>query len=151
MVAEARTPDAGADPRFTILVTDDDRGSREALAGLLADRGFPTVQAASGEEAIEIVRVEMIHLVFFDMHMPRMTGLEALQQVRLINDLLPAILVTAAASRDVIRQALEAQVFSVIPKPVNKNIVLHTLSRALVQVYGTDPGGPKPHDGSPAP
>ena len=84
----------------------------------------------------------MIHLVFFDMHMPRMTGLEALQQVRLINDLLPAILVTAAASREVIRQALDAQVFSVIPKPVNKNVVLHTLTRALVQVYGPEPPAP---------
>lgn len=141
MVAEAQT-DAGVHPRFTILVADDDRGSRETLAGLLADRGFPTVTAACGEEAIEIVRVEMIHLVFFDMRMPRMTGLEALQQVRLINDLLPAILVTAAANRDVIRQALEAQVFSVIPKPVNKNVVLHTLGRALAQVYGTQPEVP---------
>lgn len=141
MVAEANSP-APAEPRFTILVADDDRGSRETLSGLLADRGFPTVQAASGEEAIEIVRVELIHLVFFDMHMPRMTGLEALQQVRLINDLLPAILVTAAASRDVIRRALDAQVFSVIPKPVNKNVVLHTLTRALVQVYGPEPPAP---------
>lgn len=136
MVAEAVT---GAGPRFRILVADDDRGSRETLAGLLADRGFPTVQAACGEEAIEIVRVEMIHLVFFDMHMPRMTGLEALQQVRLINEVLPAILVTGAADRDVIRQALEAHVFSVIPKPVNKNIVLHTLGRALARVYGANP------------
>jgi CheY-like chemotaxis protein len=140
MVADANS----TTPRFTILVADDDRGSREALSGLLADKGFPTVQASSGEEAIEIVRVEMIHLVFFDMHMPRMTGLEALQQVRLINDLLPAILVTAAASREVIRQALDAQVFSVIPKPVNKNVVLHTLTRALVQVYGPEPPAAPP-------
>jgi CheY-like chemotaxis protein len=140
MVAEM-PPEAGTEPGhpFSILVTDDDRGSRESLAGLLAERGFQTVEAATGEEAIEIVRVEMIHLVFFDMHMPRMTGLEALQQVRLFNDLLPAILVTADANRDVIRQAFMAHVFSVIPKPLNKNIVLHTLGRALQQVYGDPP------------
>jgi two-component system, response regulator PdtaR len=129
-------------PGFTILVADDDPGSRSALAGLLADRGFQTVQAGSGEEAIEIVRVELVHLVFFDMHMPRMTGLEALQQARLVNDLLPAILVTADATRELIRQAFLAQVYSVIPKPVNKNVVLHTLGRALRQVYGVPPAGP---------
>jgi len=121
---------------FSILVTDDDKGSRDTLAGLLKDRGFSALTARSGEEAIEIVRVEMVHLVFLDLHMPRMTGLEALQQVRLFNALLPAILVTADATREVLRQALQAQVYSVIPKPVNKSLLLHTLARALAQVYG---------------
>lgn len=139
---------------FSILVTDDDSGSRDTLAGLLKDRGFATKTASSGEEAIEIVQDQMIHLVVFDMHMPRMTGLEALQQVRLINELLPAILVTADANREVLRQALQAHVYSVIPKPVNKSILFHTLARALLQVYGKaandlpteDPGqaGPQP-------
>ena len=127
---------------FTILVTDDDIGSRETLAGLLADRGFTTLQAASGEEAIEIVRVEMIHLIFTDMNMPRMTGLEALQQVRLFNELLPAILVTADVTRELMKQALQAQVYSVIPKPVNKNLVLHTMLRALQKMYGVPPETP---------
>lgn len=144
MVTEPTTPPTELGRTFKILITDDDRGSREALAGLLADRGFPTLQAASGEEAIEIVRVEIVHVVFFDMHMPRMTGLEALQQVRLLNELLPAILVTADATRELIRQALQAQVYSVIPKPINKNIVLHTLARALQQVYGPPPSDPLP-------
>jgi CheY-like chemotaxis protein len=139
---------------FSILVTDDDSGSRDTLAGLLKDRGFATKTASSGEEAIEIVQDQMIHLVVFDMHMPRMTGLEALQQVRLINELLPAILVTADANREVLRQAFQAHVYSVIPKPVNKSILFHTLARALLQVYGKaanelpteDPGpnGPQP-------
>ena len=112
--------------------------------GLLADRGFRTLEASCGEEAIEIVRVELIHLAIFDMHMPRMTGLEALEQVRLMNDLLPAILVTADATRDLIRQALQAHVYSVIPKPVNKNVVLYTLTRALQQVYGGPSADPHP-------
>lgn len=135
---------------FSILVTDDDKGSRDTLASLLKDRGFSTLTASSGEEAIEIVRAETIHLVCFDLHMPRMTGLEALQQVRLFNELLPAILVTGDANRDVLRQALHAQVYSVIPKPVNKSLLLHTLARALSQVYGlpvpdpTTPPAPGP-------
>ena len=55
---------------FRILVADDDRGNREAIADLLHARGFETVQAADGGEAVEIVRVTMVHLVFFDLHMP---------------------------------------------------------------------------------
>lgn len=134
LVMELATPSAAEpEPTFSILVTDDDRGSRDTLAQMLQDRGFTTITAASGEEAIEIIMVETIHLVFFDMHMPRMTGLEALQQVRLYNEVLPAILVTADATRELIRRAFQAQVYSVIPKPVNKSVLLHTLARALGQ------------------
>ena len=138
MVVEiANSTLAGPEPTVSILVTDDDRGSRDTLAQMLRDRGFSAITATSGEEAIEIIQVETIHLVFFDMHMPRMTGLEALQQVRLYNELLPAILVTADATRELIRLALQAQVYSVIPKPVNKSVLLHTLARALKTVAGS--------------
>ncbi len=130
---------------YTILVTDDDTGSRQTLASWLKDRGFTILEAKSGEEAIEIVRFENVHLLFTDMHMPRMTGLEALQQVRLINELLPAILVTADVTRDLMKQALQAQVYSVIPKPVNKNVVMHTMLRALQKMYGV-PVDPPPTD-----
>lgn len=133
------TDTIAAEPESTasILVTDDDRGSRDTLAQMLRDRGFRTITATGGEEAIEIIQVETIHLVFFDMHMPRMTGLEALQQVRIFNELLPAILVTADATREIIRQALQAHVYSVLPKPVNKSLLLHTLARALKTVSGS--------------
>lgn len=140
MVTETR-PD-GADitehvPRFSILVADDDRGTREALGEVLRNQGFHTVLAEDGSAAVEIVQVELIHLVLFDMHMPRMTGLEALNLLRhTIRRVLPAVLMTADATTELMRQAFLAQVYSVIPKPVNKNIVLHTLARALAQVYG---------------
>lgn len=155
----AAPPPAGTEPSrtnltisvqgsYTILVTDDDTGSRQSLASWLKDQGFTTLQATSGEEAIEIVRFEIVHLLFTDMHMPRMTGLEALQQVRMINELLPAILVTADVTRELMRQALQAQVYSVIPKPVNKNVVMHTMLRALQKMYGV-PVDPPPTDQTP--
>ena len=84
--------------------------------------------------------MELVHLVLFDMHMPRLTGLEAFAVMRQTLDrVLPAVLMTADATNDLIRQAFQAQVYSVIPKPVNKNIVLHTLARALAKVYGPPP------------
>jgi CheY-like chemotaxis protein len=74
------------------------------------------------------------------MHLPRMTGLEALQVVRTINAMLPCILVTADANELLIRQALRARAYSVIPKPVSKHVVLYTVVRALVRVYGDAQG-----------
>ena len=91
---------------------------------------------ACGEEAIEIVQDAPIHLALLDMHMPTLTGLETLEIVRQINAVLPCILVTADATEGLMRQAFHARAFSVIPKPVSKHVVLYTVVRALVRVYG---------------
>lgn len=122
---------------FSILITDDDRGVRETLADLVEGKGYRPVLASHGEEALEIVQNQKIHLALLDMHMPKLTGLETLQLVRQIHALLPAILITADASLELMRQAFQAQVFSVVPKPVNAQVVVSTVVRALVRVYGT--------------
>ena len=142
-----KTGPANDPSRFSILIADDDRGNREALGEVLQNRGFDTVLAKDGGEAVEIVQVQLVHLVLFDMHMPRLSGLEALNLLRqTLHKVLPAVLMTADASSELMKQAFLAQVYSVIPKPVNKNIVLHTLARALEQVYGklAEPALPKP-------
>jgi two-component system chemotaxis response regulator CheY len=129
---------------YSILITDDDRNCREALRDIVEPEGFRTFLASSGEEAIDIVREKRIHLALLDMHMPTLTGLETLQLVRQINAILPCILVTADANAALMRQAFSAQAYSVIPKPVSKNVLLYTVVRALVRVYGTiGPGEPK--------
>ena len=148
MVSEAR-PGSGDTTerrnRFSILIADDDRGNREALGEALENRGFRTVLAEDGSRAIELVQVDLVHLVLFDMHMPRLTGLEAFAVIReTLDRALPAVLMTADATNDLIRRAFQAQVFSVIPKPVNLNIVLNTLTRALAKAYGNRPPGENP-------
>src|SRR5437764_11023985 len=65
-----------------LLITDDDRDFRETLAGALADRGFETLQAADGEEALKIVCRQEVHLLLLDMQMPRLSGLETIERFR---------------------------------------------------------------------
>jgi CheY-like chemotaxis protein len=132
--------------RFSVLIADDDRGNREALGEALEQRGFRTLLAEDGGRAVELVQVDLVHLVLFDMQMPRLTGLEAFAVIRQTLDrVLPAVLMTADATTDLIRRAFQAQVFSVIPKPVNLRIVLSTLDRALAKAYGPPvPPAPSP-------
>jgi DNA-binding NtrC family response regulator len=131
--------------RYSILITDDDRGVRETLGEIVETRGLRPVLAEDGEHAVEIVHHEPIHLALLDYQMPRLTGLETLQLVRQVHALLPAILITAEATREVMRLAFQAQVFSVLPKPVNPHVVLTTVLRALGRVYGTvDDPPPQP-------
>jgi CheY-like chemotaxis protein len=120
---------------YSILIADDDSNCREALRDIMTPQGFQTVLASSGEEALDIVRGNSIHLVLLDMHMPRLTGLETVQLVRQIRGNLPCILVTGDANQSLIRQACQAHVYSVIPKPISKNVVLYTVLRALASFY----------------
>jgi CheY-like chemotaxis protein len=144
MVTEARPPlgdntSTERTHRFSVLIADDDRGNREALGEVLEQRGFRTLLAEDGGQAVELVQADLVHLILFDMQMPRLTGLEAFTVIRQTLDrMLPAVLMTADATNELIRRAFQAKVFSVIPKPVNMNIVLNTLSRALAKAYGSD-------------
>jgi DNA-binding NtrC family response regulator len=121
---------------YSVLITDDDRGCREALREIMEPEGFHTRLASSGEEALDIVREEPIHLALLDMNMPTLSGLETLELVRQVNAVLPVILVTADRSEALMRQALLAHAYSVIAKPVSKHIVLYTVVRALSRAYG---------------
>jgi len=124
MRAEANKP-------LSVLIADDDDQCREALREIVEPEGYRTRLASCGEEALEIIQEEPIHVALVDFQMPRMTGLETVQLVHQINALLPCILVTANATQDVIRQAFRVRAYSVIPKPVSKNILLFTMLRAL--------------------
>src|SRR6516225_10418883 len=105
---------------YSILITDDDPGCREALRDIVEPEGFRTFLASSGEEALDIVREEPVHLALLDMHLPRMTGLETLRLLHQISALLPCILVTADTSETLIRQACQAHAYSVLHKPVSR-------------------------------
>ena len=122
---------------YSILITDDDRGSRESLRDIVEPQGYHTLLASSGEEALEIVRHEPVHVVLTDMHMPRLTGLEAMQLVRQFKAELPAILLSADSDDSLMRQALSAKVYCVLAKPVQKNVVIYVVTRALKKFYPT--------------
>ena len=123
-------------PDYSILIADDDRQCQQALREIMEPQGYHTLLASSGEEAVDIVRKSRVDLLLLDMHMPTLTGLETLQLVRQINALLPAILVTGDPSASVLQQAQRARVYSVIPKPISKNVVLYTVVKALARYGG---------------
>ncbi|MBX7166124.1 MAG: response regulator [Pirellulales bacterium] len=118
-----------------ILITDDDAGLRETLRGLLEQRGFRTLAAADGQEALEIVKQRDVHLLLLDMHMPRLSGLETIRRVRQFKALLPCILMSAEADEQVVREAIQLQTLFVLRKPLNQQTVTSTVRLAFRQVY----------------
>jgi len=141
-----------------LLITDDDRDFRETVAGMLSDRGFETLQAADGEEALKIVCRQEVHLLLLDMQMPRLSGLETIERLHDLSVgwavstdgdegmdeahattkprfVLPWILISGALDDQLIARARAAAAFSVLPKPVRLPDLTGAVSGALAQAY----------------
>ncbi|MEO6809989.1 MAG: response regulator [Isosphaeraceae bacterium] len=123
------------DCNYSLLITDDDASSRETLREIFEPVGFRTLLAESGEEAIDIAQGQVIHLALMDMHLPRLTGLETMTILRQMKGGLPMILISADHDDNLLRQALSAQAFCVLAKPVSRNVVIYVVNRALQKFY----------------
>lgn len=116
-----------------LLITDDDRDFRATLAEVLRSRGFETLEAGDGEEALDVLNRCQVHLLLMDMHMPRLSGLETIRRVRQL-DLemqLPWILISAALDEAIVAEAQAAAAFSVLPKPLRLPQLTTAVHQAL--------------------
>ena len=124
--------------RPSILITDDDEHFREALRGVFVPRGYRTLLAGDGEEALHIVRTAEVHLLLVDMDMPKLTGLETLRRVKEIKAILPCILLSAGLNEVIRQQAKQAQAFSVLSKPISRLEITRVVIQAMRSTYGWD-------------
>jgi len=121
--------------KYSILIADDDAGHRGALREIFEPRGYRTLLAANGHEVISIIEVQTVHCLLLDVHMPELSGLDTLRIVRQVRASLPCIMITADATQQTLRQALSLQAFTVLSKPVSRDLVTTTVRRALESAY----------------
>jgi len=118
-----------------LLITDDDLAFRETLRGVFEDRGYQTLLAADGEQALEIAAHHQIHVALLDMHMPRLTGLETLRRLKTIQSVTPCILISAALDEALAEEARRAAAFQALAKPVRVADVTAAVSQAMRLTY----------------
>ena len=119
----------------SLLITDDDPAFRETLRFAFEPRGFRTLLAGDGEEALKIVRRELVHVVILDMHMPKLTGLETLHMLKDFRALHPCILLSAQLDDLIIEQARRAHAYLVLSKTVTVGQITGAVRQALQRTY----------------
>jgi len=119
----------------SLLITDDDSDFRLALKEAFEPRGFRTLLAGDGEEALAVMRRETVHVVLLDMHMPRLSGLETIRRVREFHQQLPCILISAAMDEALAEEAQRVQAYSVLAKPIRFADVNCAVRGALRSTY----------------
>jgi CheY-like chemotaxis protein len=120
---------------LSLLISDDDQAFRETLRGVFEPQGFRTLLADNGEEALRILLSDVVHVAVFDMHMPRLTGLDLLRLAKQYRSRLPCIILSADLDEWIIEQAHRADAFSVLQKPVTRLQITGIVRQALQKAW----------------
>ena len=114
-----------------LLVVDDEPEMRSLLEDIFTAEGMRVVTVADGADAAEAYRRERPAVVILDLAMPRMGGMEALTELRQIDALVCAIIVTAFAEIPKAVQAMRLGAYDYLTKPFVKEELVLTVQRAL--------------------
>ena len=115
----------------SVLIADDNAGWRRAVGDCLAREGFRTLEAADGEEAIEMVRAERLDVVLIDFHMPRLDGIQTVRIIRREQRWLPVVLMTAHPTLVPLDEVEELRVETVLAKPADRRVIISTVTRIV--------------------
>lgn len=122
---------------MTVLIVDDIITMCRSIHRMMLAVGYGKhfLYAHNGEEVFRLLDKEPIDLVLMDYNMPKMSGAEALSQIRQDRDLrdMPVIMVTAQAYRDYVAEAAESYVDALILKPLNVKILEQKVAHVVEQ------------------
>jgi len=104
-----------------ILIVDDNQDGRELVVKVLKTRGYQTIEAVDGEEALEKAVAERPDLILMDRSLPKIDGYEVTRRLKSRQDFkdIPIVALTAHAMRGDREKALEAGCEGYISKPIN--------------------------------
>ena len=117
--------------RNTVLVVDDDNAHRTMLYTLISGWGYEVTQADDGATAIEKVKEQSYDLVLMDVRMVKVSGLEALEQIKSFNPAIPVIIMTAYSSVDTAVDALKQGAHDYLTKPLDFDKLKITIARSM--------------------
>jgi len=136
-VAEA-LPRRGSE---TILLAEDDESLRMLDISLLEEFGYTVIAAIDGKDAVKkfVENMDEIHLLLFDLVMPRKSGKAAYDDIRKLRSDLPVIFMSGYAPDFIRQRELAGDSHMLVTKPVSPMHLLHVI-RKVLEEKGTDPG-----------
>ena len=114
-----------------VLVVDDEDSVREFLKRILGNSGYNVITAASGQEALEKISQFKTKLVFLDIKMPGISGMEVLQEITANWHDTCVIMVTAMGTTETAVEAMKLGAYDYITKPFNGDDLILKTQKAL--------------------
>ncbi len=105
--------------KLRLLLVDDEADFRQATSQGLSRRGFDVIEAASGEESLEIMKKIKPDVVLLDQKMPGLSGIETLQKIRETDSSLPVIILTGHGDYQTALAGIKFDIIDFMQKPVD--------------------------------
>ncbi len=123
---------------INVLASEANWAWPEALRNIFQPRGINLLIAGNTSEFLNVLQRKRIHATIFDTDSDKSYSLTGIKIIRMNHPLLPCILLTSSAGESLLCRALQLDVFSVIDKPVDMNILREQLDRLFVKKYQSD-------------
>jgi len=125
-------------PTPEILIVDDDKAHRTMLTTLMGSWKYQTHTADDGDTAVTMAQKRPFDLIVMDVRMVRMSGIDALTEIKAVNPAIPVVIMTAYASVETAVAALKAGAYDYLTKPLDFDKLKITLQRAMEHARLTD-------------
>jgi two-component system nitrogen regulation response regulator NtrX len=107
-----------------VLIIDDERAIRRALKEILEYENCQVLEAENGKEGLEMIRSNSLDVIFCDIKMPLVDGMELLEQVQLEGNEVPIVMISGHGTLETAVQAIKIGAFDFIEKPLDLNRIL---------------------------
>ncbi len=114
-----------------ILVVDDDVGMRTTLEAIIEDEGYDVMVAGNGHDAVELTKRVKFDVIFLDIKLPGIDGVEVFRQVMKISPDTFVVLMTGFTVEDLISKARKEGAYSIMYKPLDIGRVVELIRCAL--------------------
>jgi two-component system response regulator HydG len=122
--------------KASILIVDDNISQCKTMSFILKRKGYNVATADNGLEAIAIVKKSPFNIIFMDIKMPLMNGVETYKKIKRIRPEARVIMMTAYAVEDLIQEALKEGAYGIIYKPLDIHKVLRIVEKATKNKQG---------------
>ncbi len=108
----------------SILVIDDEQGIREVLSDILVDEGYRVLSAADGYQGLEMLKTEPVDLVFLDIWLPGIGGIEVLQKIKDEFPGIEVVVISGHANIEMAVRAVKLGAYDLLEKPLSMDRIL---------------------------
>ena len=115
--------------QITLLIVEDDDDLREALAVALRDEGYHVLWARDADEAIKNVKAHKVNIVFMDICLPGMNGVEVYKAIKKIQPTAKTVMMTGYFVQDLVDAAISAGACDIFYKPFTVDDILKVIRK----------------------
>jgi DNA-binding NtrC family response regulator len=125
------TRNNGSEKERKILIVEDDEKVLNFLARLLSTKGYSTVKADRGSQAIHLASIARPDMVILDLSLPDCSGIEVLGQLKAMDEAIQVVILTGYGSQKAVRDAMELGAFDFLTKPFEVGELYAVIQRAI--------------------